>query len=681
VSVGDATAVKDQPTRDRGDSGHSHAAQSRSVEAWKDVHKLTDKHIATSGSVPDLHIVGHGGTHPADHAGHGAKHAADHAGHDGKHPTDHAGSNSSEQANKGNEHLYNLKLSADNTVTLAGDSSNQGTGKLNPDGTSQKPEGQSIPGEKPTMSLTVADDHGAKGADALLDPALSQPEKLRAAQEMAHNGQKHFQGADGHTYDISTQRHGDREVVDVMKEDGQGHSHPVLRGVIDKNGNVTNQRDRHGKVVDFNGRWMQKHEADNRIVRHDDPPYQRGQDASGGRHDEHGMHEHGMGSREGPANRDQDQLSKNEIENAKDKIPIKGSPEDLQRLNDARASLQKNVDQNIDSPQDRERFARDMRSFENRAGKQPLSANEVANTYDQMSRLMEAKDGAVPKEDRVLAAETFAHHLADPTNIDQGHHGTCNVTALEEHLVTRNPSKAAEILSTTALTGQWVAPDGKTIKLDQGSMVPGVEERTNRPQDGQRSYATQLMNLALVNDTTQRRPDPLFYSMDKPSAGGDTGERLKSADGRDQTKDDLLHNGDKTAWNSSFVRASDISLSAGRLTGEHDVVISNKDAEKSPELVSVDSAQNLAQTLKEQKAKGSWPAIVLVSAADPMFKDAVGANVGSDSWHVLSVTDFDEKTNQVKISNQWGKANDITTDVGSLYRATLPPEKPKNSGG
>jgi hypothetical protein len=677
VSTGDATAVRDQPTRDRGDSIHSNAAQSRSVDAWKDVPKLMDKfkNIANSASLHDLHIVGHGGTHPGEPAG--------------------QSSNSPEQASKGNDHLYNLKLSAGNTVALAGDNGAERmppTGQLNPVGKSQNPEG--LPGanagdrEKPTKSLSVTD-NAPKGADALLDPALSQQEKLKAAQEMAHNGQKHFKGADGQTYNISTQRHGDREVVDVMKDDAQGHSHPVLRGVIDKNGNVTNQRDRQGKVVDFTGRWMQKHEADNRVVRHDDPPDQRGRDdhrqrqsADGqGMHD-HGMGErHGMGSQDGQANAGRDELSNNEKENAKDKVPIKGSPEDLQRLDEARANLKKNAELNIASPQDRERLARDMQSFENRAGKQPLSANEVANTYDQMSQLIDAKEGAVPKEDRILAAETFAHHLADPTNIDQGRHGTCNVTTLEEHLVTRNPSTAAEIVTTTALTGQWVAPDGKTIKLDQGSMVPGVEERSNRLQDGQRSYATQLMNLALVNDTTQRQANPMFYSMDKPSAGGDNGERLKFADGRDVTKDDLFHNGDKTAWNSTFVKASDISLSAGRLTGEHDVVIANKDAERSPALVNVESEQSLAQALKEQKANGHWPAIVLVNAADPMFKDAVGANVGADSWHVLSVTDFDEKTNQVKLSNQWGKANDITTDVSSLYRATIPPEKTKNSGG
>jgi hypothetical protein len=720
---GDAI-VAAQPTPNDGASVDARAA-AHSVQAWKDCEKLSkssqEKSRCTLPSVQDLEIVG--GT-TADRTqtssiGDGQTSASNfaHSHESGVlNQTQTLERSSTQLANiktllssadsttdeklraagvlaangetqlTANGQTYSFKINADHTVTLSVETAGKKTqlsGKLNPDGTLQIPEDQAHranhqPAEIKSSSAVDTDTKKsggsdappAKGVDALFDPSLSQQDKLKAAQEMAHNGQKRFKGPDGKTYDIGTQRYRDREAVTIMVNDGQGHSRAVLRGIVDKDGNVSQQHDGRGKAVDYGGDWVQKHDPNNAITRHDQPKSDKGEQSQDGQN---------KGDRREKGDR-RDQGEQGEKGNEGDKPKTNDSPEDLKHLEESRTRLQKDADENIYSVHDREKFQADMQAFETRAKQQPLSAKEVADTYDQLSRLMEAQDGKVPKENRVLAAETFAHHMAEPTNIDQGNHNTCNMTALEEHIMTRNPSKAAEVMTTTALTGQWVAPDGKVIKIDEGSLVPGREERNNPPNDGERSYATQLMNLALVNDVEQRKVPPMFYSAGKPEGQGDTGERLKFADGQDVTKDDLFHSGDKTKWNAPAVWSSDIADSAKRLTGDTNFVIVGKDAEDSQQLLHVGSPEELARTLSELKKQGNLPAIIQVDANDTLFNGS-GDPTKPNSWHVVSIVGFDEKTGKVKLSNQWGKASDITVNIADLYRSTCAraEQKPKTA--
>ena len=131
------------------------------------------------------------------------------------------------------------------------------------------------------------------------------------------------------------------------------------------------------------------------------------------------------------------------------------------------------------------------------------------------------------------------HQCAHPDETDQGHHNTCAPTAEAESILTRNPSKAAEMVVTTALTGQWTAPDGKVITIDKGSLQPGVEESVYPSKDGgQRTFATQLLNLTMVNDALQRLVPPQYYVQRRADdeTPGDTGERRLDEAGGNFTK-------------------------------------------------------------------------------------------------------------------------------------------------
>lgn len=179
------------------------------------------------------------------------------------------------------------------------------------------------------------------------------------------------------------------------------------------------------------------------------------------------------------------------------------------------------------SAEDYRRFRDNILAIEQRAHQEGLPKSEVEATHHELLRLIEAREGHTSRENRLLAASSFAHHLADPSNIDQGDYHTCAASTTQERLMTRNPAKAAEMLTSACLTGKWTAKDGKVIEIrgDQ-SFTPRPESRTSPPADGERSYATQVLNLVMNNDLNQRKHPPRYYVQGRPDGAGDSGERL-----------------------------------------------------------------------------------------------------------------------------------------------------------
>jgi hypothetical protein len=221
-----------------------------------------------------------------------------------------------------------------------------------------------------------------------------------------------------------------------------------------------------------------------------------------------------------------------------------------------------------------------------------------------------------------------------------------------------------------AISGHWTAPDGTVAKIDPGSLVPGVEERDNPPVDGKRSYATQLMNIALINDINQKKIPPMFYSQERPNGQGDNGERLKYANGSSVLTDDVFHNGDKSAYNSPDVLCKDISNEGQLINGEGKFVIANASVDNADELVHVSSKEDLGKALTEMKKGGKLPAIIMVDANNKFFEGANAAD--KPGWHVISITGYDESTGTVNTSNEWGKRNDKDMSLDDLYRSTMP---------
>lgn len=120
------------------------------------------------------------------------------------------------------------------------------------DATAEKPAGQTTekPAEQSTEKPAAAE---RQPSEILKDPKSSAEDKLRAARDMAKNGETKFKGDDGREYRISTQKYGNREGVVVSTTDSKNGFMPVLRGLVGQDGKVSHQRDSRGKEVDFTG--------------------------------------------------------------------------------------------------------------------------------------------------------------------------------------------------------------------------------------------------------------------------------------------------------------------------------------------------------------------------------------------------------------------------------------------
>ena len=123
-----------------------------------------------------------------------------------------------------------------------------------------------------------------------------------------------------------------------------------------------------------------------------------------------------------------------------------------------------------------------MSSFETRASANQLSKQEIAETYQQIDRILSASgDKPLTAEQRKQVVRETLRHCSDPEIISQGQHNTCNVTAVQLRAYSLHPSKAAKLVADISTTGEYTTPGGIKVKLDTQSMVPDKEARASMP--------------------------------------------------------------------------------------------------------------------------------------------------------------------------------------------------------
>ena len=476
---------------------------------------------------------------------------------------------------------------------------------------------------------------------------------------MFKSGEKRFLGPDGKAYETSETQVGDRKVISIFTKDENGAARPLLRGIIDKSGAMANQQDDRFKAVDYESDYAKKHGNETALLNRE-AELKRRQEAEKRRQEEEAEKQKQEAQR-----KEQEEAAKLKQQEEEAERKRKEEEERNKKPATAEEQLLKTADEKFKSETDKSEFKNDMEDFQNRARARNLPQQEIDKTYGQVNRLLQEGSAAVPEEHRQLAAKTLMHQLAVPNITDQGYHNTCNVTTLAERTLTRQPAMAAEIVATSAIKGSWTARDGKEIKFKAQDLVPGSEEKfQHRISDGSRTYATQLLNLAMVNDSLQRKMPPQYYGYGSPSATNKTGETVTYADGS-PVGDGGYHG----------MSLSEISAIGKRLTGETDYIIeSNEFAPRlnlgnNDGLIPVATKEELGETLKRMKAENRLPAIVMVDSNDKLFEGS-GLAVNQDKWHVVSVTDFDESNQQAAISNQWGPSFDIKADIKDLYRST-----------
>lgn len=311
--------------------------------------------------------------------------------------------------------------------------------------------------------------------------------------------------------------------------------------------------------------------------------------------------------------------------------------------------------------------------FEDRAKADHLTPEQVAQTYEQTAKLLKAKNGKVADgHDRVILAEDVMKHAADPTTVKQGQHETCNMTTVAQREYTRDPAKMAEMVTTTALTGEWKAPDGKTIKIDNQSLVPGKSERNENRDTNERSYATQITNVVMMNDVTQRREPPQYYAQG-PAGAGDNGERIYNrfndpSSAVQQTVTDSHGHQTTTPMKRPDVTNAEIAAEAQRLSGGREFYLNGSNQGNGNGTFHARTQEEFEQHLKQMKDQHQFPGIVTVDSGD----QPIGCGgQGSPNDHVVCVTGYDEKNHTVEIcdpadgnSKRWVKAEDLYKNSG-----------------
>ncbi len=367
-----------------------------------------------------------------------------------------------------------------------------------------------------------------------------------------------------------------------------------------------------------------------------------------------------------------------------------------------RAKIEALAESKITDPMALAKFRADMLRFEDRAAKQdpPLSPQEINETYKQQEKLLTATGNEpLTEKERVKLAEQVMSNCANPTSIDQGHHNTCGVASVESRMYTRSPAEAARVVADVATTGKYKTADGSSeIVMDPASIKPCQDEaRKNPPDDGDRSHASQIFQVAAINTYYQSHgidytdangvqhhvpPGKVKYEQQETKMGSyppETGERLYDMT---QTPPAVIPDVDGKPLNAPGMPDGSFKEVADKMSGKKDAI----DIGFAPQ-AGGDPAHNFnnEQEMKDQiakaKAEHKLPIMMKVHTGnEPFFHDSGGGKAGgSGGWHAVCITDYDEKTGKVTIDNQWGSnsdhpSGDKAVSTHDLFMASRSPD-------
>lgn len=346
------------------------------------------------------------------------------------------------------------------------------------------------------------------------------------------------------------------------------------------------------------------------------------------------------------------------------------------------------------------------RQIEDRIAKGQLSRQEVASTFQQVKRLMQNESEYLTDEQRANVAVGILYHTGHG-RIDQGMHGTCNVTVLQNIAFMDKPSVAAEMITTAALEGKWTATDGKVITIPKDSMKPGFEESAFPPVDGLRTHASQIFQVVALNDVGQREKEPKEF-VQKPAGPSSMLHTLASymlpaseiwmPNGYEVWRD---ASGAETAFGGLSGRQ--IQEESERLFGDKYETISyrspweswrypfssNEEDYKLTKMV--ESEDGLRKTIADLDKDGKLPVVVAVNGDQVLlgstgvidailyglrstFRPLRTASEFIDSQlgianHVVTVTKYDVASDRVFIENSWGRDQDGWMSVRDLWKA------------
>lgn len=335
-----------------------------------------------------------------------------------------------------------------------------------------------------------------------------------------------------------------------------------------------------------------------------------------------------------------------------------------------------------------ERFSRDMDAFTERARASGMREGEVAETFRQVSRILDAgTDARLPRAERLALASQVMHNAAHPTEIRQNEN-TCNVTSLEVRTYMRQPSAAAALVADVATRGSFSGHDGTTVRLDNRSLTPSVLGTTEFDQEpSRRNFASQLFQVTAANiaNILDRDFRSMRYEQRNPQSRGDFGEALV-----DVRTGRVIEREPGAAGRPNGLIAANESITGRRDEADAFIVNQERHGRTSSRAATFTSADNLGQTLERLASAGRMPAVVFVHANSELLTQPTNGetlrtnretlrqhaevpdNIFNDG-HFVTITGYDPVTRTVRYDDQYGPEsdrNDRPVGLDTFYRAT-----------
>lgn len=306
----------------------------------------------------------------------------------------------------------------------------------------------------------------------------------------------------------------------------------------------------------------------------------------------------------------------------------------------------------------RQELLENLDHFSKRAKNDALPSQEYGNTVQEIQKLLKSNYGVVDLNNRILAAHGIMANAAFPDRVRQGPHPTCAVATIEHILYTKCPATVANMVSSAACDGKWLSKQNKEIALPQESLMPGYYEK-KFPSDN-RSYASQLAQIVLLNDMGQNSVPPIKYLQSKKLfQWGWNSDMLCEEDYwlfTDGTQRDFGDPGEGILSKSGGPRAIAASDELFRVTGQRNGAIENKHfdpddpipgncrpAEIADEnLLDVRTSLDLMTALQNLKTNCKLPIIAIVddTAIQQAFTGSAESMEPEALNHAVTVDDY-----------------------------------------
>lgn len=328
-------------------------------------------------------------------------------------------------------------------------------------------------------------------------------------------------------------------------------------------------------------------------------------------------------------------------------------------------------------------FKDNLDKFEKYAKEHKLSAQEIAKTIRATRDLLESPNTHISEKDRAKLAFQVIRQAGDPSTVDQGDNKTCNATTVEKLLYSQEPSRIIQMMADIAKTGSFKTPDASEIKLDPEQLKPDTEAKRFNTKDGERSYATQIANLALINAHWQTQTKFNGKDVEKGSIRYEKiagkGERLMDYSKEPPT---ALKDKEGNVIDNPKINVGYMSRMMEKFTGkkpnEMILVRTGNELDLNHNGIAFRGTQDSLQTTLEDIAAGKdgkkFPIIVTLLDSQQLTGDSDGEGGG----HVVTITGIEhdrEGKMIVHIDNQHGKAHDIKTSIDQLWKAMAPKAK------